>query len=67
MSEPRLSYNTRKSLCVQVGQEAGTELADIITRMAHRIEELERNKVNVTQIAPPANSNLVLNGSRRTS
>jgi hypothetical protein len=66
MSEARLSYNTRKSLCVQVGQEAGTELADLIIRMASRIEELERNKVNVTQIAPNDGSNLLFTGSRGT-
>jgi hypothetical protein len=67
MSEPRLSYNTRKSLCVHVGQEAGTELADLITRMARRIEELERNKVNVTQITPNQEPNLLFCGFRPTS
>jgi hypothetical protein len=64
MSEPRLSYNTRKSLCVHVGQDAGTELADLITRLARRVEELERNKVNVTRIAPSNDSPLHFTGSR---
>jgi hypothetical protein len=66
MSEPRLSYNTRKSLCVHVGEEAGTELADLIMRMARRIEELERNKVNVTQITPNQEPNLLFSGFRPT-
>ena len=47
-----LSYNTRKALCVQLGEAAGNELADLMQRMAHRIEALERNKVNVTRIVP---------------
>lgn len=47
-----LSYNTRKALCVQLGEAAGNELADLMHRMAQRIEALERNKVNVTRIVP---------------
>ena len=47
-----LSYNTRKALCVQLGEAAGNEVADLMQRMAQRIEALERNKVNVTRIVP---------------
>lgn len=59
MSEMKLSFNARKALCVHVGEGAGTELADLLTRMARRIEELERSKVNVTQIAPNNDVNLL--------
>ncbi len=47
-----LSYNTRKALCVQMGEGPGNEVADLIQKMAQRIEALERNKVNVTRIIP---------------
>lgn len=47
-----LSYSARKALLVQVGEEAGTEIANLIQRMASQIEELKRSKVNVTQVVP---------------
>ena len=47
-----LSYNARKALSVQVGEEAGTEIANLIQRMAAQIEELKRSKVNVTPVVP---------------
>jgi hypothetical protein len=37
---------------VQVGEQAGTEIANLIGRMASEIEELRRTKVNVTRIVP---------------
>lgn len=49
-----LSYNARKALSVQVGEEAGTEIANLIQRMAAQIEELKRSKVNVTPVVPGA-------------
>ena len=52
MPQYGLTYNTRKTLAVQLGDAAGEEIADLIQRMAMRIEELERTKVNVTQIVP---------------
>ena len=52
MANLGLSYNTRKSLCVQLGEGPGNEIADLIQKMAQRIEALERNKVNVTRIVP---------------
>ena len=47
-----LSYNARKALSVQVGEEAGNEIANLIQRMAAQIEELKRSKVNVTPVVP---------------
>ncbi len=47
-----LSYSARKALTVQLGEAAGTEIANLIQRMAAQIEELKRTKVNVTHIAP---------------
>ncbi|MEM7476914.1 MAG: hypothetical protein AAF483_18165 [Planctomycetota bacterium] len=49
-----LSYNARKALTVQVGEEAGSEIANLIQRMAAQIEELKRSKVNVTPVVPGA-------------
>ncbi len=50
-----LSYNARKALTVQVGEQAGTEIANLLQRMANEIEELRRTKVNVTRIVPFSN------------
>ncbi len=47
-----LSYNARKALSVQIGEEAGAEIANLIQRMAAQIEELKRSKVNVTPVVP---------------
>jgi hypothetical protein len=47
-----LSYSARKALCVQLGESAGTEVANLLQRMAAQIEELKRSKVNVTQVVP---------------
>lgn len=55
MKTTGLSYNARKALMVQVGEQAGTEIANLIGRMATEIEELRRTKVNVTRIVPNQN------------
>ncbi len=47
-----LSYNSRKALMVNIGEAAGTEIANLIAQMAAEIEELRRTKVNVTKIVP---------------
>ncbi|MFO1066231.1 MAG: hypothetical protein U0892_20425 [Pirellulales bacterium] len=52
-----LSYQTRKALCVQLGEAAGNEIANLLQRMAAQIEELKRSKVNVTQVVPAGKSN----------
>lgn len=51
-----LSYNARKALSVQVGEEAGSEIANLIQQMAMQIEELKRSKVNVTPVVPGGSS-----------
>lgn len=56
MKTTGLSYNARKALMVQVGEQAGTEIANLIGRMATEIEELRRTKVNVTRIVPNQDS-----------
>ncbi len=47
-----LSYNARKALNVHIGEAAGTEIANLLQRMAAQIEELKRSKVNVTPVVP---------------
>ncbi|MCA9178478.1 MAG: hypothetical protein KDB14_28655 [Planctomycetales bacterium] len=59
MSEFDLSFNTRKALGVHLGEPAGHEIVLLLQRMAARIQELERSKVNVTPIAPAGAPNLL--------
>ena len=47
-----LSFNAKKALMVNIGENAGTELAELIGEMAQEIEMLRRNKVEVIRIAP---------------
>ena len=42
----------RKALCVQVGEDAGNELVDLIDALIVRVEHLERGKVDVMPIVP---------------
>ena len=57
MKETGLSYNARKALIVNIGEQAGTEIANLISQMAAEIEELRSNKVSVTNIVPGKQSN----------
>lgn len=52
MKKNGLSYNSRKALMVNIGEAAGTEVANLISQLATEIEELRRSKVNVTKIVP---------------
>lgn len=52
-----LSYQARKALNVHVGEAAGTEIANLLQRMAAQIEELKRSKVNVTPVVPTPRAN----------
>lgn len=49
-----LSANTRKALCVHLGDDAGNEIVQLIRSLSAQIEDLEKNKVNVTQVIPDA-------------
>jgi len=49
-----LSYQARKALNVHIGEAAGTEIANLLQRLAAQIEELKRSKVNVTPVVPPS-------------
>lgn len=57
MKNTGLSYNSRKALMVNIGESAGTEIANLISQMAAEIEELRRTKVNVTRIVPSNQEN----------
>ena len=48
----KLSFNTRKSLCNHLGDGAGIELAEFLQQLKTRLEQVERNKVDVTRIIP---------------
>lgn len=54
-----ISQGCRKALCVQVGESAGNEIADLLLEIAARVQRLERSKVNVTPIAPADSENLL--------
>jgi len=49
-----LTHSTRKALAVQIGEQAGAEIADLIQQMAAEIKELRRTKVSITRIVPHA-------------
>ncbi|OUT57259.1 MAG: hypothetical protein CBB71_11515 [Rhodopirellula sp. TMED11] len=53
MKSKSLSFNCRKALMNNIGESAGTEIANLIAEMAAEIEELRRTKVSVTPIVPP--------------
>ncbi len=57
MSDKGLSYRARKALTVHIGEEAGSEISDLISSLCAEIEELRRTKVSVTEIAPTGRSN----------
>lgn len=59
MNRTGLTFNSRKALMNNIGEAAGTEIANLIAEMAAEIEELRRNKVNVTRIVPATNVNLI--------
>ena len=55
----KLSSSSRKALCVQVGEAAGSEIANLLQILMERVEQLERSKVNVTPVAPANSVNLM--------
>jgi len=52
MQDIQLSPQIRKALCVHLGEDAGTEVANLLQRLASRIEELDQGKVDVIPIVP---------------
>ncbi len=52
MKTSGLTYNARKALMVNIGESAGSEIANLLSQMAAEIEELRRTKVSVTRIVP---------------
>ena len=58
MKNSGLSYNSRKALMVNIGESAGTEIANLISQMAAEIEDLRRSKVSVTKIVPGGSETL---------
>jgi hypothetical protein len=67
MPGPALSFNTRKALSVQLGDAAGQEIANLLQKLAFRIEELERSKVSVTLVAPESSRPIALEEPRRAA
>ncbi|MCD0459308.1 hypothetical protein [Roseiconus lacunae] len=54
MNRQGLTFNSRKALMNNIGESAGTEIANLISEMASEIDELRRTKVSVTKIVPGA-------------
>ena len=54
MGELKLSFNGKKALCVHVGEDAGQEIASLLDALVQKVEELDRKKVDVMPIVPPA-------------
>ncbi len=52
LAKLELSYSARKALSVHIGEAAGSEIADLLVRMANQIEELKRTKVSITPVIP---------------
>lgn len=47
-----LSFNSRKALTVNIGENAATEISDLISQLLSEVEELRRTKVSITRIVP---------------
>ena len=52
MTNDKLSFNTRKSLCNHLGDKAGNELVDFLQYLKTRVDSLEHNKVDIMKIVP---------------
>ncbi len=67
MPGPALSFNTRKALNVHLGDSAGQEIANLLQKLAARVEELERTKVSVTPVAPENSRVIAYDGKKRAA
>ena len=52
--ERLISINCKKALTVQLGEQAGREIAELIQRLANKVDELEKSKVDITPIVRTA-------------
>lgn len=52
MNNRGLSYNSRKALMVNIGENAGSEVADLLSQLMEEVEDLRRTKVSITRIVP---------------
>jgi len=50
MKPQGLSFNSRKALMVHIGENAGSEIADLIAQLADEVDELRRTKVSITRV-----------------
>ena len=55
----KLSQTSLKALCVQVGENAGAEIATLLQMLVEKVDQLERTKVSVTPIVPTTSVNLM--------
>ena len=62
MKNVGISFNTRKSLENKMGEAAGRELADMIFQLAYRIDQLERNKIDVIPVLSISSTRSLTNG-----
>ena len=67
MPGPTLSFNTRKALNVHLGETAGQEVANLLQKLAARVEELERTKVSVTPVAPETSRSIPFEQARKAA
>ena len=58
MNNRGLSYNSRKALIVNIGENAGSEVADLLTQLIDEVDELRRTKVSITRIVPGQNDRI---------
>lgn len=63
MKKTGLSFNTRKALANKLGDAAGQEIADLISHLVARIEQLERSKVDVTPVVSSPSASAVRIGA----
>jgi hypothetical protein len=50
-----LSFNTRKALCLQLGENAGRELANALEQLSARLDAMERSKMDILPVVPGDN------------
>lgn len=50
--KPLLSFNTRKALCLHLGESAGKALAEALEEISQRLDRVERDKVDVIRLFP---------------